>query len=618
VGALRLDTEEQRLGDGAIKQAHGRGIGERAQTVALRRVGISERARRFDIVAAGAAPGLLAGTLVAGLIFFLNPHLPFAPGPVARALAFYGAVFGMVSLILHLPFTWRRRRRARRIVPWSFTVVLAAFAASDASHASHFAYYLPPGINDRLLKAGLWLGLAAVVSFYTALVHTLQRRPYGKRSRGLYLALAAASVYVQLERREAFRAPPAPTPAPTRAEASRTLRLCVVGLETATLDAVLPLAEQGELPYLASLLRRGAYARLSSLTPTRRPALWTTLASGKYPYKHGIVDPQVFPAEFLGRGAVLKLLPRGLAFRSWGVPGSRPQRVDSRSGRALALWEILARLDIAAGLVGWPLTSPPPRELSFALSDRFFGPARPGPAAGDPEELAERALLFRVEPEDLDPALRARFGEPPPEGVLRPLVNDAWRESVSLFLLQQRPEVEVLFVVLPGLSSISRNYYGGYQAAQFEAGQEPRVRAAARAVAAYYAHLDDTLARLTRQGQGFELVAVVSAYGVEGAAGWRRLGSELRRRPILDGRFDGGPDGLLLLAGRGVREGEFLGPARIVDVAPTLLYALGLPVAGDMDGRVLTGAFTPDFLATHPLNFLPSYEALTASPPAAP
>jgi hypothetical protein len=60
-----------------------------------------------------------------------------------------------------------------------------------------------------------------------------------------------------------------------------------------------------------------------------------------------------------------------------------------------------------------------------------------------------------------------------------------------------------------------------------------------------------------------------------------------------------------------VRAGSFVGEAGIADVAPTLLYALGLPVGRDMDGRALTGAFEPAFLAGHPLSFVPSYEALT-------
>ena len=35
-----------------------------------------------DILAAGIAPGALAGVQLAGLIFFLNPGLPFRPAPV--------------------------------------------------------------------------------------------------------------------------------------------------------------------------------------------------------------------------------------------------------------------------------------------------------------------------------------------------------------------------------------------------------------------------------------------------------------------------------------------------------------------------------------------------------
>ena len=42
-----------------------------------------------EILLSGFLPGALAGTQLAGLLFFLNPHLPFEPGPVARAVALY-------------------------------------------------------------------------------------------------------------------------------------------------------------------------------------------------------------------------------------------------------------------------------------------------------------------------------------------------------------------------------------------------------------------------------------------------------------------------------------------------------------------------------------------------
>jgi predicted AlkP superfamily phosphohydrolase/phosphomutase len=48
--------------------------------------------------------------------------------------------------------------------------------------------------------------------------------------------------------------------------------------------------------------------------------------------------------------------------------------------------------------------------------------------------------------------------------------------------------------------------------------------------------------------------------------------------------------GILLALGPGVNQGSIEG-ARIVDVAPTALHAMGLPVPDDMDGRVLTELF---------------------------
>ncbi|MEA3335526.1 MAG: alkaline phosphatase family protein [Chloroflexota bacterium] len=54
------------------------------------------------------------------------------------------------------------------------------------------------------------------------------------------------------------------------------------------------------------------------------------------------------------------------------------------------------------------------------------------------------------------------------------------------------------------------------------------------------------------------------------------------------------PTGLFVAAGPGVRQGEWLEGANIVDMAPTILYSMGLPISPAMDGNVLIDLFSPD------------------------
>jgi predicted AlkP superfamily phosphohydrolase/phosphomutase len=60
-------------------------------------------------------------------------------------------------------------------------------------------------------------------------------------------------------------------------------------------------------------------------------------------------------------------------------------------------------------------------------------------------------------------------------------------------------------------------------------------------------------------------------------------------------------DGIVVLAGPGIAPGGTLTGANIVDVAPSILYAMGLPVPADMDGKPLLGAYDPAYVAAHPL-----------------
>lgn len=59
--------------------------------------------------------------------------------------------------------------------------------------------------------------------------------------------------------------------------------------------------------------------------------------------------------------------------------------------------------------------------------------------------------------------------------------------------------------------------------------------------------------------------------------------------------------GIFLAKGPAFREGAECEGARLIDFSPNLLHLMGLPVPEDMDGRVLTGLYQPDYLAAHPV-----------------
>ena len=552
-------------------------------------------------------PGLLAGVHAANQLFFLNPDLPFTPRTLVRVGFVYALIGGLVCGLTLTLFTRRKGSRARRLLPWNITIVLTAAAVTYLVLASRYTYYLPPGISRRMIKAGLWLTLLALIFFYTSLLHALQRRPYGLRSRiGLSLAVLV-SIYVAVERREAFQSGAGPAPLPSSVELGQQPTLYVIGLGGASLDAILPLATQGRLPFFARLLEDGIYARPRSLAPVQGEALWTTLATGRLPFKHGIVSNQVFPAGLVAEDGWISMLPTRLGTYFWEV-FTEPKLIDATHRKTMAIWDVLERLGFATGLVGWPVTDPVPFASSYGFSHRYFQGYFDPPMA-QPPELAERGVLFRVTAEEIDPLLLQDVGERVPYEFLQDLADDLWRESLTMFLLDQQKQARAIFVMLPGLAQVSSRNFGGYAAVQMSGNQRQPYLDASQRLTAYYRHLDRFLARVWEHDTGPKILAVVSAYGFEAPDGWRRIRAQITGRRT-NGLYQQAPDGLFMALGEGIREGEFLKDVQLVDIMPTLLYALGYPIARDLDGRVLTEAFSPAFLARHPLTVVPSYETL--------
>lgn len=79
-----------------------------------------------------------------------------------------------------------------------------------------------------------------------------------------------------------------------------------------------------------------------------------------------------------------------------------------------------------------------------------------------------------------------------------------------------------------------------------------------------------------------------------------RIGRTVFRRPSPWGQGDHHRDGVVLFRGPGFRADDTFPMITIEDIAPTILYMLGLPIPTGMTGRVADVAFDDAYLKAHP------------------
>ena len=125
----------------------------------------------------------------------------------------------------------------------------------------------------------------------------------------------------------------------------RVERVLIVGWDGATLDLVEPWVEQGHLPVLAGLMRRGSYAPLRSVYPVLSSAAWSSFMTGLNPGKHGIYD-------FVIRDPTTYQL--------------RPVSRLQMHGRSL--WRMASDQGLRVGVINVPMTYPPEPVNGFLIS----------------------------------------------------------------------------------------------------------------------------------------------------------------------------------------------------------------------------------------------------------
>ncbi len=67
-------------------------------------------------------------------------------------------------------------------------------------------------------------------------------------------------------------------------------KVVLIGLDGASWDVLDPLFEEGVLPHLDGVRRRGVTAELGTVEPVDSPTNWTTIATGRRPEAHGVTN----------------------------------------------------------------------------------------------------------------------------------------------------------------------------------------------------------------------------------------------------------------------------------------------------------------------------------------
>jgi predicted AlkP superfamily phosphohydrolase/phosphomutase len=508
-------------------------------------------------------------------------------------------------------------------------VALAAVAALYWHNLLAYRYALPIPVL-RALAASAVVVTASAAAF---LAIGLDMALYPRRDRPAAAALAVLAPAAALAVPLAIRPEPAapPPPVPVHLDAGRASRRVVVvgvdGLSPSDVTAT----RDGGMPAFARLARQGAFAPLRTVKPTEGPPVWTTMMTGRLPRDHGVVSATSY--RLRGSTSDWALLPKAAlvgVLERLRLVERRP--VSSTARRRRALWNVLDAFGIPTGLVRVWGTHPPESIRGFVVSPYFHRLlGDPGRAAGTvfPRDLLPEIGARAVSPRDLDPALLADLADAAaPSALDDPLLRTLAEESLAPDLTYARAAQLLRKAYGPSLLVVS---FHGYEAAghvfyryahpdAFGNVSAEEARRYGRVPARYASLVERWVGEIEKDLGSGDLLVVLSAYGLEPTPLWRRLLGAFTSTGVGSATHAGAPDGVLLVAGAGIHPGAVPARASVLDVAPTLLYLLGLPVPRDMDGRVLTEILEPEFAQANPVTFIPSYESLAvaAAAPGAP
>jgi len=369
-------------------------------------------------------------------------------------------------------------------------------------------------------------------------------------------------------------------------------KLLLLGWDAADWQLIDQFLEEGKMPNLARFLKRGVRGNIATLQPVLSPMLWTSIATGKRAYDHGI---------------------HGFVEADHSSGEIAP--VGSHSRNCKAFWNILNQAGLKTNIINWWPSHPAEKLKGISVSNHFYQnypkPDEDWPATAKavyPESWTERLSELRILPAELTAAhLKPFIPELKPGEFTKDKVLQAITKILAKTASVHAAATEVMansdwdltavyFDAIDHLSHLAMKYHPP----KIEGVTEDEFQRYRYIVEAGYRFHDMMLGRyLELAGKNCHIM-IVSDHGFE--SGRMRVAQlpDVPAAPALEHR----PYGIFAAAGPSFKSAQNVFGSSLLDVTPSILHLFDLPVAQDMEGQIMPDLFKVERKA----GVIPSWE----------
>ena len=553
----------------------------------LRGIRANYRAVKFLRLAVNAlAGGFFFSVLLALLVLDLNINFAFTPLAWLQLTVFLMPTYGLLAalVVLVVASVFRFFAEKRTPVPFlspsfltlSFSLLTLGYLVVFRANLLYFLTYFVPGTQALLRTQMLAMFLMAIAGL---VIHYRHHHLKPRRLDFVYFfGFLAAVLTLGAVQRLNFPAPPkayALTNIEAKAIEKHVTVLCLEGL---SLEILLPYANERKLPNFAWLMKEGAWGRLASFTPSDPHVLTATFNTGKLPGKHRQISEVKYRVP--GLDGELEVVPRFMLFRQLKRLGLLTILPDDAPPAAKDIWQILAE--------------------SRAPSVRMDGPFVASPAGRGPDARADK--LFRSLYPDLQEERSWIFAQ-----VKQAFLRDAESEEQA-FQAKSDFEPQIFSLRLDGAVSAEMYFYKYSFPAEFGEIRQDEIDKFGAVIEKYCQYYDQIISKYLASLREGELFIVYSPHGAEPLPFWKRVLEWALGNSEVSAYHEQAPAGVAFFYGQGIVRGKAVGDIRLVDMAPTILYYIGLPVGKDMDGIVKGSLFETSFTDDNPVLTITSYD----------